>query len=127
MLFQYIFLNTNFISHRSFVNISDLRKGIISHNADKPKKSITLWQAKMIRMVIALSAGLGIIMIVMFFMNDILLPNSLRATGYEKTEGAYVDNSCGNGILPENISCANSGIGSEGDENIVRLEGIVFP
>jgi len=55
------------------------------------------------------------------------VPNSLLAQGYERTGGLYAENSCGNGILPENVPCINAGSNAEGDENRVNLEGIVFP
>lgn len=75
----------------------------------------------------ALLVGLGIIMTVLFPTREIFWQNNTLAAGYDKNEGSDPENSCGNGILPENIPCTNAGSEVVGDKNTVRLDGIVFP
>ena len=76
---------------------------------------------------ISLLTGLVLALTLMLSINGTFVPNSLLAQGYERTGGLYTENSCGNGILPENVPCINAGSNAEGDENRVNLEGIVFP
>ncbi len=75
----------------------------------------------------SLLTGLVLALTLIFSINGIFVPNSLLAQGYERTGGLYAENSCGNGILPENVPCINAGSNAEGDENRINLEGIVFP
>ena len=76
---------------------------------------------------VSLLTGLVLALTLMLSINGIFVPNSLLAQGYERTAGSYAENSCGNGILPENVPCINAGSNAEGDKNRVNLEGIVFP
>jgi len=65
---------------------------------------------------ISLLTGLVLALTLMLSINGISVPNSLLAQGYERTGGLYAENSCGNGILPENVPCINAGSNAEGDE-----------
>jgi hypothetical protein len=73
--------------------------------------------------------GLTITVLAVFSLNSEYSPSnsSLQAAGYEQSSDKYSENSCGNGILPENIPCKNVDNGAKGEKNIVNIEGIVFP
>jgi hypothetical protein len=69
--------------------------------------------------------GLAITLIIAFSLNNQYSDDGLRVTGYEQNE--YSENSCGNGILPENVPCENVDNNAKGEKNIITIEGIVFP
>jgi hypothetical protein len=71
--------------------------------------------------------GLAITMIVIFSQANQFSADSFRVSGYEQNNDEYSENSCGNGILPENIPCKNADSEAKGDKNIVNIEGIIFP
>ena len=80
--------------------------------------------------IIGMSA-LIIAVIVVFSVSD-LYSAAVRVAGYEQNNNnnnsnEHNENSCGNGILPENIPCANVDSDAKGDENRVNIEGIIFP
>jgi hypothetical protein len=70
-----------------------------------------------------------IAVIVVFSVSDLYSADTLRVAGYEQNNNSneHNENSCGNGILPENIPCANVDSDAKGDENRVNIEGIIFP
>lgn len=71
-----------------------------------------------------------IAVIVVFSVSDSYSAETLRVAGYEQNNNnsnEHNENSCGNGILPENIPCANVDSDAKGDENRVNIEGIIFP
>ena len=43
--------------------------------------------------------------------------------GYEKSQAISQANACGNGFLPENVFCQNTGSQVQGDENAVAASG----
>ena len=71
--------------------------------------------------------GFAIMMIVIFSPDSQFSAGSLRVVGYEQNNEESTENSCGNGILPENIPCENVDNNAKGDKNIVNIEGIIFP
>jgi hypothetical protein len=71
--------------------------------------------------------GLIIAVIVVSSLSDLYPANTLRVAGYERNNNEHPESSCGNGILPENIPCTNVDSTAKGDENIVNIEGIIFP
>lgn len=71
--------------------------------------------------------GLIIAVIVVSSLSDLYPANTLRVAGYERNNDEHTESSCGNGILPENIPCANVYSTAKGDENRVNIEGIIFP
>lgn len=71
--------------------------------------------------------GLIIAVIVVFSLSDLYPADTLRVAGYEQNINEHTESSCGNGILPENIPCANVDSIAKGDENRVNIEGIIFP
>lgn len=80
--------------------------------------------------IVGMSA-LIIAVIVVFSVSDLYSADTLRVAGYEQNNNnnsnEHNENSCGNGILPENIPCANVDSDTKGDENRVHTEGIIFP
>jgi hypothetical protein len=82
--------------------------------------------------IIGMSA-LIIAVIVVFSVSDLYSADPLRVAGYEQNNNnnsnEHNENSCGNGILPENIPCANVDSDAKGNENRVNIniEGIIFP
>lgn len=79
--------------------------------------------------IVGMSA-LIIAVIVVFSVSDLYSADTLRVAGYEQNNNnsnKHNENSCGNGILPENIPCANVDSDAKGDENRVNIEGIIFP
>jgi len=68
--------------------------------------------------------GLTITVLGVFTLNDESSPTSLQGAGYKQNNDEHSENSCGNGILPENIPCKNL---AKGEKNNVNIKGIVFP
>ena len=71
--------------------------------------------------------GLIIAVIVAFSISDLYPADTLHVAGYERNNNEHTETSCGNGVLPENIPCANVDSTAKGDENRVNIEGIIFP
>jgi hypothetical protein len=71
--------------------------------------------------------GLIIAVIVVFSISDLYPADTLHVAGYERNNNEHTETSCGNGVLPENIPCANVDSTAKGDENRVNIEGIIFP
>jgi hypothetical protein len=76
---------------------------------------------------IAVLLGFAITMILIFSEGSQFSANTVQVSGYEQNNDVYTKNSCGNGILPENIPCTNAENNAKGDKNIVDIEGIIFP
>jgi hypothetical protein len=77
--------------------------------------------------IIAVLLGFAITMILIFPEDSQFSANTVQVSGYEQNNDEYTKNSCGNGILPENIPCKNAESNAKGDKNIVNIEGIIFP
>jgi hypothetical protein len=69
----------------------------------------------------------AITMILIFSPESQFSADTVQVSGYEQNNNEYTKNSCGNGILPENIPCKNAESNPQGDKNIVNIEGIIFP
>ena len=77
--------------------------------------------------IVSALLGFAITMILIFSQANQFSADSFRVSGYEQNNDDYSENSCGNGILPENIPCKNAESNAKGDKNIVNIEGIIFP
>jgi hypothetical protein len=77
--------------------------------------------------IISALLGFAITMILIFSQDSQFSADTLQVSGYEQNNDEYTKNSCGNGILPENIPCKNAESNAKGDKNIVNIEGIIFP
>jgi hypothetical protein len=77
--------------------------------------------------IVAILLGFAITMIPIFSQDSQFSADTVQVSGYEQNNDEYTKNSCGNGILPENIPCKNAESNAKGDKNIVNVEGIIFP
>ncbi|HET6640703.1 MAG TPA: hypothetical protein VFG77_03770 [Nitrososphaeraceae archaeon] len=77
--------------------------------------------------IVSALLGFAITMILIFSQDSQFSTDTVQVSGYEQNTDEYTKNSCGNGILPENIPCKNAESNAKGDKNIVNIEGIIFP